>query len=264
VQHKPLDLLVTVVLANLATSLVLFAAPSGLPRVLLTLPLALALPGYALAAALLHTAHIAGPLVLALAVGLSLACSALLGLALNSLPWGISPGSWAIALDAVTVAASALAWQRRTHGHPAARRASRRLATQRAIALGVPVVAAALALALASFAAQRQPGPQFTELWMLPAPGDPVTELRVGIRNQEQATVAYILVVTMGPKKVLRTNITLAPQQVEVETVTIGPQEASQDVCASLYRSDAPPVVYRRVVWRHDDRTAVPLARADQ
>jgi uncharacterized membrane protein len=106
------DLLLLAVLALLLPGLLLLPIP--LLRVPLGLGLALIAPGYALAAAIFpHRRDVDGIMRIALSFGLSAALIPLLAVALDKLPWGISPWPIAIGLAVWIALCSGVALWRR-------------------------------------------------------------------------------------------------------------------------------------------------------
>ncbi len=97
---------------------VFWAAVGSVYRLMAGLPLALYLPGYTLTAALFANR----PLDRATRALLSVACSLLLtvlsGLLLNTLPWGLQPATWALALGLICWIGGTVAVARRAQ-HPA-------------------------------------------------------------------------------------------------------------------------------------------------
>src|SRR5947209_13497361 len=107
------DILVVIILSIIALVLAFIAPADWLPFRILTLPLVLLLPGYALTSALLprQTLGIAERLLLSL--GLSLTIVILGGLVLNQTPFGLAKSSWAVLLTGITLSACIVAFIRR-------------------------------------------------------------------------------------------------------------------------------------------------------
>ena len=107
------DLFVVIVLTIIAVILA-FIVPSGwVPVRILTLPLVLVLPGYALTTAIFPKRELGGPEHFIFSLGLSIVIVILSGLILNFIPFGLHVSSWAITLSAITLAACAVALVRR-------------------------------------------------------------------------------------------------------------------------------------------------------
>ncbi len=108
------DLLVVGVLAVVAAAAgALSGERSNIVQAVLSLPLVLFLPGYALSAALLPDGRTGLAERIAFSLGLSIAVAALGGLVLNRLPGGLNPGSWRLMLLALTLGAAGFAYWRR-------------------------------------------------------------------------------------------------------------------------------------------------------
>ena len=115
-KHFPKDLALVIFCTLLCIPFVLIPPLNESPvRIILSLPLALFLPGYALIAALFpRKDDLDGLERIALSFGLSLAITPLLGLALNYTPFGIRLTPVLIVLSVFTVSLAISAWARRS------------------------------------------------------------------------------------------------------------------------------------------------------
>jgi hypothetical protein len=253
VNRKPVDLIVVVAFAALAMTLTL-AAPSGsLGRLLVTLPLALFLPGYALTAALFPGRSLGTAERLLFSFGLSLTLTVLSGLVLQWTSLGLRPAAWAALLGNITLLASLVALVRGWHRPVPELGLVRMRPLQGAqLLLALLLVGGALQLARDGAAMRRDAG--FTQLWMLPANPSQADSLRLGIGNYEAQTMRYRLRVSAGDAVLGEwQQVSLAPEQQWEAQIAWPTQSGPPTVEATLYRLDAPETVYRRVVfWRGD------------
>jgi hypothetical protein len=251
--HRDLEL---VVLGAALSALVALLAPLEELRLLGALPLALALPGYAIVAVTFARRPLTRPQLFVLSLAVSLMILALGGLVLNYGPGGIRSVTWAVLLFGVVLAASRGAALRR----PAAGRGRRADAAPRVsiaqgsmIAGGLAAAAVALALAFVTLPAEDAVG--YSELWMLSGEGGRA-ELEVGVRSQEQEPVDYRLRIGFdGRRPPIVNRFSLEPGETHlVETIPVSAAAAEPiPVIASLFRDD------RRGVYRRVTGITIPL-----
>jgi uncharacterized membrane protein len=251
--RKFYDLLLVLLLATVGGG-VAIAFVEGEPiRTVLTLPLVLALPGYALTTAILPNRTLGFPERLAFSLGLSLAVGVLGGLALNLTPWGLQTNSWALLLSGFTIGAACIALLRRT-GRADIRQMRFKLGIYQGLPLAVAVAVAGAALAVAINGAIRHPSQGFTQLWILPANGATTDVVQLGVSNMEMKAMTYRVQLMIGDMVVGDW------EQVELQhgqnwtTEFALPVKGSgvEIVEAELYRLDAPETIYRRVkLWRN-------------
>jgi len=267
--HKSLDLALVCVLALAALALNLLGASSPALRLLLGLPLALVLPGYALTAALFPHRAPGGADRALFTLSLSLSAAILCGFVLNRTPWGLRPESWAVALSDVVLGGSLIAFARR-HLIPArsasiardklARAAPSETAAHPRLGLtagqsllfGLAIVVIAGAVLLARSEAALRPAPEVVQLWMLPADPAESPTLRVGINSVGPAAGDFRLQIERGGYIIREwPSLTITPGQRWEETLVLqGRQPGSGPFEARLYRAEEPSVIYRRVaLW---------------
>lgn len=274
--RRSVDLAVVVALALLAIVAALTLAEGSPLRVALGLPFLLLAPGYALLAALFPEGHAVTRVAkgedgetteevtrgleplerFALSLGLSIAVTPLLGLALNFTPWGIRLVPILLAVGGFVVAASlAAAWRRARlaederpvfaiEADVGAWRTLAPLDKALTVALALSVLAAGGALAYV-LATPRE-GEAFTEFYIL-GPGGKAADyptnltpgatglVRLGIVNHENAPAAYrwemVLVagartgenetfVATGETLLRAQDVTLADEETREENVT--------------------------------------------
>jgi uncharacterized membrane protein len=241
----------------LATAGVFAALLPGLPELLrapLVLPLALALPGYALIALLDPGRHSGGIERSVMSLGLSLALTILGGLLLNLTPWGLRREPWALLLGGLTLLFAVLSEVRRQRlvaapaTSAATPRPTFRLHPSQALLLGLAALLMTGAVGVARFGALNQPSQGFTQLWLQAVEDGAPGTVRLGVSNQEQGPMRYQLRVTSGEQLLGEwDNLELQPgaRWEVVEALTLAPG-AVQPIEATLYR-DGEPEAYRSV-----------------
>lgn len=238
---------VAAALCALVTGLV----PWEVVRLLAALPLAIFLPGYAIAAAVSgpRRADLSQLVLLIILCGLSVIC--LGGLVLNFMPGGIRTLTWVLLLVLVVLIAARVAALRRAEPggeRTAWRRPRPRLVDLVVGALAIAIAAGALVLAYTPLPAPRAAG--FTALWMLPARPAVGPAVKVGVISSEQQAERYLLVVRPGAQaRPENFSLTLAPGERRAlrVPVTLEPGGPTR-VAAVLYREADPGVPYRHVV----------------
>lgn len=235
--------------AAVVCALVGLLLPVDAVRALFVVPLALLLPGYAVATATFARRDLSRPLLALISLSLSLALLALGSLLLNYTPGGIRALPWAILLVVIVVGGCAVAARRREAAGPApAWRWPRPRALALALSLGgLAAVIAAVALAAATVPAKNAIG--FTELWVLPSNGAESEQAQVGIRSQEQHVVPYDLLVRVGSGLLLRRSFRLQPGAMKIFRVSAlaDPGGRPIPVTATLLRQNRTDKVYRRI-----------------
>ena len=250
------DILVVVAITIIAVALAFVLPPDWVPGRILTLPLVLVLPGYALTSAAFpgRARGVAERLVFSLA--LSLIIVILGGLLLNWTPWGLRAGSWAVLLGGITLGACAVALVRRrgqsTSPPGWLRVGNVGLTLRQGLLLGLAAAIICGAVAVSIIGAERQPYPGFTQLWILPAGGaNPKNAVRLGVSNMESTAMEYRLAVNEDGKVVKEwTSIDLNPNEKWEATLLLSQtgHAGTAKVEADLYRNDAPTTIYRHVV----------------
>lgn len=264
--RKSFDLALVGALALAALALTLLGASSPALRLLLGLPLALVLPGYALMSALFPRRMIGGVERGLFTLSLSLGTLILCGFVLNRTPWGLRPDAWAMVLSDVTLGAGMIAVARR-HLIPAgracaaqdqqaraaqsaiARRPRIGLSLGQSVLFGLAIALVAGAVLLARSEAALRPAPDVIQLWMLP--GDEAATMRVGVNSVGAAAGTFRLQIERGGYIIREwPSLTITAGQRWEETLALqGRQLGSGPVEARLYRSEEPYVVYRRTAF---------------
>ena len=234
-------------------------------RMLLTLPLVVFVPGYALVRAVAPAASLSPVVAFALGLGTSMCLAALAGLFLHVTPSGMTPISWSTLLFLISmVSVVVLAWRSRhlrlsSDAHEPnmvdlLRSVDRRILAIYAstFAVSALIVVAAFGVAITSFDAQPRPG--FSQLWVEASP-PPATAL-IGIENREGETINVALTVSLGSTVEEQwPSIRIADGEVWQGSVTVpGFDTGDLPLEATLTRVDSPEIVYRQV-------TLLPSAR---
>jgi uncharacterized membrane protein len=253
-RHRSVDILVVVAITVVAVALAFILPSDWVPGRILTLPLVLVLPGYALLSATFPERALEIPERLVFSLGLSLAIVILGGLALNWTPFGLRASSWAVLLAGITLAASAVALVRR-RGQSMAGQGWLRVGNvgftlRKGLLLGLAAAIVCGALAVSIIGAERQSYARYTQLWILRAGGASAENaVRLGISNMESTAMEYRLDVNVGGKVVKQWSaIDLEPNKQWESTLVLPPTTSVTSVEADLYRADAPAMIYRHVV----------------
>jgi uncharacterized membrane protein len=275
--RRNLDLVIVAILAIAGLLAALLTGLYPVIRGVLSVPLLIALPGYALTAALIPDRHSLGRTErTVLGVGMSIVLVILSGLALNLLPAGITNVTVALSLAVFCLLAVAIGLARR-RGQPnhagrdeddavetgegpevAAGRSRERPNGYGPEFLALAVILTVAAVFVGVLGAVRAPQTQFTQFWMLPA-SDP-NMVQVGIRDEEGQALQYrIEVETQG--QVLRSaEIDLNQGQDTTQIIKLPPLTGTtaQAVTARLYRLDQPSTAapYRTtLIWRYPGKS---------
>jgi uncharacterized membrane protein len=249
---KSIDIFIVIISTLIMGVLAILAIPARI----VTIPLVLLLPGYALLAALFPKRSLGFAETFVFTLCLSLIVVMLGGFILNLLPPGLNTISWAIFSGCFTLTASAIALIRRARQnftspgqpHPL----SIALTTRQALFLGLAGVVVCAAIVLSIVGAKQQPRAGFTQLWMLPTTGKQTgASIQLGMNNQEATIMNYTLTVDMNGKVVKTwSSIHLGPDMQWNTTLRLDRTgiARSTKVEAMLYRNDAPTKIYRHVV----------------
>ena len=225
--------------ALLPGSLVVLRAPAALALVL-------ALPGYALSAAIFQPPQLRASERLLLSIAISVAATIFAALVLAVLDVGLTTAPWMALLAAFAVAAVATAGVR-GHAQVLARpRIGLRAREIGALAGAVVLLGGAAALGLTPLGAPR--GTQGTpSLWILPH-GRGAAE--IGVISTELHTKSYTVELSVAGLPASRFGpITLAPGATWSRVVTTGPGEPV--VRAVLRTTTNPSAVYRNVILQY-------------
>lgn len=251
------DILVVIALTLVVVVLALAVPPDIIAIRILTLPLVLVLPGYALTEALLTRQTLGITERLVFSLGLSLVIVIVGGLVLNWTPFGLHTSTWAVFLGGITLGASAIAFLRRRGQSSAVSGwsgvGSIGFTFGQGLLLGLAAFIVCGAVAVSILGAEQQPRPGFTQLWILPGGGtaNAKDSVRLGMSNMESKAMQYRLAVREDGKVVKEwPSIDLKPNEKWEATLMLSPtgDTGTARVEAELYRTDDPTTVYRDVV----------------
>lgn len=247
------DLVAAIVVATTCGVLTLLAPGDSAVRLVVALPLLFVLPGYAVTAALFPKRSLGIPEQVLYSVGLSLAVVMVGGFALHWTPWGLQAESWVIFLFCVTLGASVIARMRRRRGWSVVTTPLNvGLDSRQGLLLGLAALVVVAAVGLSRTPMPPQGIQGYTLLWILPAGDGNPNAVRLGVSSREFTPTEYRLqVLVEGQIAQEWPALQLAPGE-EWETAVSVPGNSSntRTVEATLYRLDAPSVVYRRVTLR--------------
>ena len=222
-------------------------------QILAALLLTLVLPGLAVARALLPGER--GAELVLLSLSLSISIAVLVGLILHFTPNGLTRGSWAVALGAISVLGAMVALARRPDRPeaPADERVPFRIPL-----LSVALLALAFVVTTAAMIQARTPLPArgvegYTALWLV-SNGARSRVARVGVQSSEVKATRYRLDVLAGRTRLASYRFELGSGERRTATLRFRP-EWKGTVHARLYRTSAPGKTYRRVRLLVDTRT---------
>ena len=250
------ELIAVMVITGLSAILTIFMPATSIVRLLCALPLVFFLPGYSITAALLAPRSLGGAERLLFSLGVSVAVTALSGLALNLTPWGLHTSTWAITLAVIVLVAGAITWLRqgpdaRLTPMPVERRF--KLHFRDGIFVGLAVLVTGAAFGLTQLPAAPNGVAGYTSLWMVPANQGSSNDFRLGIESSEFTETRYRLQVSINGQVVQEwPELSLKPGQTwETEISLQSNQIGSGSVVADLYKLDDPGTIYRNVkIWR--------------
>jgi uncharacterized membrane protein len=256
--------LVGVMAGELLAILFLLVAPRIGPLTILEAAVAaaaaLALPGYALACAILpRRLALLERLVISLGTGCVNAVA--LALILSILPMGLGRLQWTVAFLVVTLGACFAALRQRGDrigGQPPTVEAlnAGTVAHIALFALSVAIAVAAIGLRVTEGPPQ---GPGFTQLWALPDTSGSRVMIEVGVRNAEGQSTGYRLDIVVSGDLQRRFTFILATGQewsqlLGIDSIGAGHGEAL------LYRDPEGSTPYRRVDLPEASAVALPTA----
>lgn len=260
--RKLVDLLLAGGLALAAVVVTLLGVENPALRLLLGLPLALLLPGYALTAALFPHSTLPGADRALYTLGLNLCATILSGFALHASPWGLVPAGWAVILAWVTLAGCVVAFARRqllpapaeaaTPAVSGEQKSAYGLSLGQGLLFGLALLVVVGAVGLARAEAQQRPAADVLQLWMLPDTRDDVAAVRVGVTSVGPAAGVFRLQVMRGGHLIHEwPTVTITPGAHWEEHLSLAGRQPGQGAFeARLSRADEPHTVVRQVtLW---------------
>lgn len=239
----------SIVGAILLVVLVAVFSPNTM-RVMLTLPLILFLPGFALTIVLFKRADLGWPERLVLSVGLSVSMTALIALVLNWTPWGLTTASLRMAfLIVLAVEVALIAIFRRQSFAGTLSQPTKPGFTPRQWM----VLSLAALVTLTAFYIARTPVPQdgfqgYTTLWLQPA--EQPDMLRLGVISDEFQPTQYQIRFELNGGVQEGPTFELEPGETWESDVRLPVDRSTgKELRVLLYRLDRPNEVYRHAVW---------------
>ena len=278
-KHFPKDLALVIFCTLLCIPFVLLPPLNESPvRIILGLPLALFLPGYALIATLFpRKDDLDGLERIALSFGLSLAITPLLGLALNYTPFGIRLTPVLIVLSVFTIALAIGAYVRRSRIREGDRFVVEFGAFFKNIEPFKPadtkidkilsvilLISIALAISMTVYVIiAPKEGEKFTEFYVLgpegKAEGYPTNlmlgeegQVIIGVVNQEYASATYLLEIRLNEELIGEQSFELMHNETWESPFTFKPKKAGKDQNLEflLYKDEMGRAVYRSLhLW---------------
>ena len=244
--RRSLDVIAAMYLALLPALFPLTDLAGDGARIAYALALAFVAPGYCLTTALIPGPTIPTSWRVLLTCGMSLVIASLGGLALH-LTLGLEPFTWALYLGTLTVVAGAVTILRRHAARlPGPRRPRRASPVWQYALFGLAIALAAGAFGYARSSALDQPGPTFTQLWIVPVGGQPAGTFEVGITNHEARGQTYVLRVLADGEPYGEGEVILRDGESHTELVQVAPDDVGQ-IVVLLYRGEDISTIYRRV-----------------
>jgi hypothetical protein len=246
-------LFLAVALISFSVTIILAITASPLIRIVLGLPLALVLPGFAITGALFPKRELKVAEWVVYTLGLSLACLVLSALLLNLTPWGLRPATWLVLLGVITTAASLIAYRRR-QPLPAPNDAglpeSFSLSVRQLVLLALTGAVTLVALAVAFNPSPQQAIQGYTVLWAERGTRDNAGRIVFGVDSKELSPQQYRLDVTANKRLVRQWPvIALAPGETFTASLDLSADIPSDTTLeGALYRLDNPQEAYRQVI----------------
>lgn len=219
-------------------------------RVMLTLPLIIFLPGFALTILLFKRTALGLPERLVLSVALSVSLTALIALILNWTPWGLTTTSLSLAfLLVLALEVAVIVLARRQHLADTLNVSSKLSFTPRQwIILGLAALVTFTAFYIARTPVPQQGFEGYTTLWLEPA--DRADMLRVGVISDEFQTTEYQVRFELNGGMQEGPTFALEPGETwEGQLSLPTDQTTGKELRILLYRLDRPNEIYRHAVW---------------
>lgn len=254
-----LDLLVCAALAMVALAASMAQLEANWLRVVLGVPLALFLPGYALMAVLFPRrtgSTLRDSTRIMFAIGTSIVIGILASFLLNFTPLGINALPVTATLSGLTLLMCVLGWralgvEQRFAAVPLREQLERRgFSLSQLSLLGIALMIAIGAVAYSIQEASRIQTPDVLEMWLLPAQPDDGT-LRFGVRNINATQTDYRIEVQRNGFTLYEwRQISVSPGQTWEVTTTLGADlPGNGPIVASLYAADKRDVPLRRTQY---------------
>lgn len=219
-------------------------------QIILSVPLVLFLPGFALTLILFPRKGIGLAERLLLSVGLSVAFTALSGLLLNLTPWGLQARTlWivllvSLALEIVVIFFARRSWWIEQNKVPA----SFNFNTRQWVLMALAAIMTFMAIRVARTPTPQQGLEGYTMLWIQAA--DTPNAVHVSVKSDEFDTTRYQVKYQFNGTVREGSIFKLQPGETWERIVPIpAGVSAGNSLSVLLYRLDNPNEVYRRVIW---------------
>ena len=249
--HKPTQLLVIALVTVVTAVIILLDINIPLVRPLLTLFLVMAV-GHTTLMAWANHLVLRGSVRMLMTIMLGITLLMISGFVLNFTTWGLETRSWVFFISAIILFNSIVAMLRKQTAAANVTVTSIHswkldLHVGQIAVLAVAVVIVGASLMVARNGAINQSTTQYSQLWMLPDTTANSTQAVLGVRNEEQQSLTYRLVVMQGTTVIQEfPTINLAPNETWQGKVDLaGVTAATAPVEAVLYRGDEQTEPYR-------------------
>ena len=230
--------------------LVLMLTVPNVLRIILSVPLVLFLPGFALTLILFPRDSLDVPTRLLMGVALSVALTAVFGLILNLTPWGLQATSlWIVLLLSLAVEIAVILFARRNWwlgSSPLP--AGIHFNTRQWVLMALAALMTIMAIRIAGTPTSQQGLDGYTMLWL--KPGNTSDAIRVGIQSKEFKLTSYQIKYQYNGAIHQGSTFQLKPVETWERIVQI-PKDVpvGKSFAVLLYRLDNPTDVYRQVIW---------------
>ncbi len=241
------DLLFVALYTLIGFITVVIKPPIPLLRVILTLPLVLLLPGYALVAAIFPRRLPCPTERLVMTLALSVASTAIAGLLLNYTASGLTDWTWLVTLPGITWGACLIAAVRRFIVMPDSVSFRSPLLRRYAALVLVVLCFGVVAIALARRGEASQPRTSFSALSVLRQADN---TMDVSVINEEQVATSYQLTLVLNGVEIKRVDPFLVEKEATSKMLFHLSEGASGKLEIILSKAAAPENIYRSaIIW---------------
>lgn len=253
-KNRYLDLILLLLLTIFVMVFRLTGLDGGLVLRFAGLVFVLFAPGYAIVAAVFREDSLEFPARLAFSIGISLAISAVGGIALYGIGALLTVTSWTVFLGTIILLGIILSWIQRSRNQALSSDPPvRKLAYSELFLSIVGLIALVSSISIAQVAENIQSKQPFTEFW-IESQNEANTEIKIALRNNEQKAMEYNVSVVIDDNETETwENISVPPDQewqTSYELPTDVPNEKT--VIVYLYTTDNPDTPYRWVQLYQD------------
>jgi uncharacterized membrane protein len=245
--RRYLDLILIFILTITVVVLRLVNVDDGIIMKLTGAVFVLFAPGYTVMSAIFKENVLEPPAKIALGIGISLAISAVGGIALYGIGASLTRTSWTVFLAMIVLGSSAVTVVQRIYNTSyLPNHVTHQLAFSEVLLLIFSVLVLAGGVYLSWRGEQNQAYVPFTEFWILPQTDD-ISEIEIGLHSYEQIRMVYNISVHINGREVKTwENISVQPGQEWSSTYTLPPKTTlNETVAVYLYTNDDPTKPYR-------------------